>query len=126
MLLGRIAAADPFVGTWKLRNSTKHIASETIAVDTTPTGYKWSYDLTLATGQQLTFALLIDTQTRSLTVLTAKGRTIAVGHYQVTGTNAWRIDAPNIKSAGSVAADGRTMTIHEIAPYDATVVFDKT
>src|SRR6476659_9181344 len=86
LCLARIAAADPFVGTWKLRpHSDQRIATETIAIDTTATGYKWSYDITARNGNHLQVALLVDTRTKTLTVLTSKGRQIDVGTYKVTG-----------------------------------------
>jgi hypothetical protein len=127
LCVARIAAADPFVGTWKLRPmQSGAIATETIAIDTTATGYRWNYDITLRNNNHVRVTLLIDTTAKTLTVLTADGRQIGVGTYKVTGTNAWRIDSPRLKSSGSISADGKTMSIHDVTPYDATVVFDKT
>ena len=128
MLLTRIAGADPFIGTWKLRpTQSGAIATETIAIDTTPTGYRWNYDVTFRKNStHVRVTLLIDTTSKTLTVHTADGHQIGVGTYKVTGTNTWRIDSSRLKSYGSLSADGKTMTIHDIVPYDVSVVFDKT
>jgi len=121
------AWADPFVGTWKMSSTGKPggVAAQTIAITSTADGHKWSYDITLANGNHVAFALVTNVKSGTVTMTTTDGKPLGTGQFKKTGDTAWEVDTPKHKSSGSITADGKKMTINQTVPTQTTIVFDK-
>ena len=121
-----VAAADPFLGTWKMETNDKSgFKSQVVTITATDVGHKWSYDLTLANGTAMQIVLMTNVKTGDVTMESKDGKKLGSGHFKKTGDAAWEVDMPSHKSSGSISADGKKMTIKQTVPAQTTIVYDK-
>jgi hypothetical protein len=121
-----VAAADPFVGVWKMQpNDKSGFKAQLVTVTATDIGHKWSYDITLSNGSPLQIVLLTNVKTGEVTLQSKDGKTVGTGHFKKTGDAAWDVETPGHKSSGSISADGKKMTIQQTLPVATTIIYDK-
>lgn len=126
LLFVGVAAADPFLGTWKMEpNDKAGVKAQVVTVTATDVGHKWSYDITLSNGKPFQVVILTNLKTGEVTLQSKDGKTFGTGHFKKTGDMAWEVEMQGHKSSGSISADGKKMTVNQTSPTTATVVFDK-
>ena len=127
---GAAAAADPFLGVWKLNPAKSKgeggvVAGQTVTVTLAPAGHTWSYDTELKSGKHLHSSVVTNVKAGTLTMHGPDGKLLGEGKLTKLGPTAWEVVTPKHQSTGSISADGKTMTVVQTKPSAMTMVFDK-
>jgi beta-galactosidase/beta-glucuronidase len=123
-------SGDVVSGVWKLNVSKSKAGrssprSQTITVEPTATGHKWSYDTELYNGKKVHFWLTTEFPGGKVTLYSAEGKVMGTGRVTRQSDRSWDFEAPNHKSHSTISDDGKTMAVQTTVPTPSIVVLDK-